>query len=120
MATESDALSYRRRYRGQVGVVRLAVIGLIARGFTGAAIYQGWQLRAVMHIAGAGLDPHHKLRIGVLHLMGLIALERLFLVLPAKMGVRVRGVPVEIMAVIVPLILNSYAPFANETDRPGR
>jgi hypothetical protein len=32
-------------------------------------------------------------------------LERLFLVLPAKTGIRVRGVPVEIMAVIVPLIL---------------
>ena len=41
--------------RGQVGLVRLAVIGLIARGFTGAAIYQGWQLRAVMHIAGVVL-----------------------------------------------------------------
>ncbi len=91
--------------RGQVGVVGLAVIGLIARGFPGAAIYQGRQLRAVGHIAGGGLDPDNKLRIGVLHLMGLIAIERLFLALAAKTGVRVRGVPVDIMAVIVPLIL---------------
>ncbi len=91
---------------GQVGVVRLAVIGLIARGFPGLAIDQGRQLRADVRIARGGLDLHNELRIGLLHLMGLIAIERLFLALAAKTGVRVRGVPVDIMIVVAaPLTL---------------
>jgi hypothetical protein len=62
-----------------------------------------------VHIAGSGLDLDNKLRIGVLHLMGLIAIERLFLALAAKTGVRVRGVPVDIMVVIAaPLKKNHF------------
>src|SRR5512139_3765734 len=90
----------------QVGVVRLAIVGLVACSLPGVALYQGGKLVAVGLIAGGGLDLHNKLRIGVLHLMSLIAIERLFLALAAKTGVRVRGVPVNIMVVIVaPLAL---------------
>ena len=106
-------------YPGQVDMVRLAVVGLIARGFPGAAIYQGGKQRAVMHIARGGLDPDNKLRIGVLHLMGLIAIERLFLALAAKTGVRVRGVPVHIMVVIVAVPLTLIFLFQAEQVYPG-
>lgn len=99
-----DAASHP--HGSQVSVVRLAVIGLVARGLAGVAIYQGGKLLAVRLITGSSLDLHNKLRIGVLHLMGLIAIERLFLALAAKTSVRVRGVPVNIMVVIVaPLTL---------------
>jgi len=105
--TADDAGGYP--HRSQVGVVRFAIISFIARGFPGAAVDQGGQLLAVVHIAGGGLDPHNKLRIGVLHFMGLIAIKGLFLAFAAKTGVRVRGVPVDIMVVIVaaplPLVL---------------
>jgi len=73
-------------HRGQVVMVGLAVIGLISRGFPGAAVYQDGELRAVVHIARSGLDSDNKLRIGVLHLMNLIAIERLLLALAAKTG----------------------------------
>jgi hypothetical protein len=91
--------------RGQVGLVGLAIIGLISPGFPGAAIHQGKQLRTGVHNAGGDLYLHNKLRIGVLHLMGFIAIERLFLLLQPK-RVRVRLVPDDIMIVAVaPLTL---------------
>jgi hypothetical protein len=46
-------------------------------------------------------------------------LERLFLVLPAETGIRVLGVPVEIMAVIVPLIFTLMLLLQTKQIDPG-
>ena len=90
---------------GQMGMIGGAVIPFITGGLSGVGADQLREHGAIREIAGSGLNPDDKFRLGILDNVRFIPVKAFLLAFPAKVSVRVRRVPVHVVVVVIAVSL---------------